>query len=158
VIFASHRLHALVFGSEAYASSNDARSAQWAMGLPKILHNPLGYGAGSAGYVLGFTSQAGQLTIDSQFLKTTLEFGVVGAVATYLMFLWAGWLGVRLSVRREDGEFGLAGAAGLMLLTDVVIKSVLAEDYNNSLSYLGVALILALLARARTDAAPGLPR
>ena len=155
VIFASHRLHAMVFGSEAYASSNDARGAQWAMGLPKILHNPLGYGAGSAGYVLGFTSQAGQLTIDSQFLKTTLEFGVVGALATYLMLLAAGWIGIGLGLRRDDGEYGLAGAAGLMLVTDVVIKAVLAEDYNNSLSYLGVAMILALLVRARGDALQG---
>ncbi len=147
LMFASHRVHVAIMGSEGYTASNDARYEQVAMGIPKILANPLGYGAGSAGYILGYTSPGGQLTIDSQYLKTTLEFGVIGALAIYAMFLWAAWLGLRLYFRANEREIELAGPAGLMLLSYVVIKGVLAEDYNYTLAYLGVAMVLALLAR-----------
>lgn len=147
VIFASHTLHAMVFGSEGYAGSNDARVDQMNMGIPKILHNPLGYGAGTAGVVLGYRSPGGQLTIDSQYLKTALEFGVIGMLATYAAFLWAGWLAVKMYFQTRDPEFELAGPTALLLVNYVVIKGVLAEDYNNTLGYIAVAIVLALLAR-----------
>lgn len=149
LIFASRRLHALVFGSEGYAGSSDARVDQIAMGIPKILHNPLGYGAGTAGRVLGYRIPGGQLTIDSQFLKTALEFGVVGMVAIYGLFVWATWLAVRIYFGSRDSETDLAGPTALLLVNYVVIRSVLAEDYNNTLGYLAVAIVVALLIRHR---------
>jgi len=147
VIFASHTLHAMVFGSEGYAGSNDARVDQMNMGIPKILHNPLGYGAGTGGMVLGYRSPGGQLTIDSQYLKTALEFGVIGMIATYAAFLWAGWLALKLYFQTSDRELELAGPTALLLANYVIIKGVLAEDYNNTLGYIAVAIVIALLAR-----------
>ncbi len=147
VIFASHTLHAMVFGSEGYAGSTDARVDQMTLGIPKILHNPLGYGAGTGGTVLGYRNPGGMLTIDSQFLKTTLESGVVGMLAIYGLAVWAAFLAVRLYFFAEDDESELAGPFALLLVIYVIIKGVLAEDYNNTLGYIAVAVVAALVAR-----------
>ena len=147
LIFASHRLKALVFGSEAYASSDHSRTDQWALGIPKLFNNPLGYGAGNSGYVLSYVNAGGKGTIDIHYLKMALEFGVVGALAFYAMCAWAAWLGIKLFFQARDRELELAGPAGITLLIFVVIKGVLAEDYNSSLTYLLIAMIAALLAR-----------
>ena len=157
LIFASHTLHSMVFGSEGYAGSTDARYDQLAMGIPKILRNPLGYGAGTSGVVLGYRDPAGLLTIDSQYLKTTLESGVIGMLATYGVFLWAAWLALRMYFTSRDPEVELAGPIALLLMNYVVIKVVLAEDYNNTLGYIAVAMVAALAARCypRQQHVPG---
>ena len=147
VIFASHTLHSMVFGSEGYSGSNDARMEQMNLGIPKVLHNPVGYGAGTSAWILGYRSPGGQLTIDSQYLKTALEFGIIGMLVTYAVFLWAAWLALRLYFETRDRELELAGPAALLLVNYVVIKGVLAEDYNNTLGYIAVAMVIALLAR-----------
>lgn len=157
VIFASHRLHAMVFGSEIYASSSDARVDQMNLGIPKILKNPLGYGPGNGGSVLGYHSPGGLLTIDSQYLKTTLEFGILGLLATYGLFLWSAYLGLRLYFTAADRTAELAGPTALLLIIYVIIKGVLAEDYNNTLGYFAVAIISALLIRARSSAGQNAP-
>lgn len=147
LVFASHRLSALVFGSEVYQTSNDARGDQWALGIPKLLANPFGYGAGNSGLVLNYINLGGRSTIDVHYLKMALEFGIIGAVAFYAMCAWAAWLGIKLFFQARERELELAGPAGITLAIFVIIKGVLAEDYNSSLTYLLVAMILALTAR-----------
>lgn len=153
VIFASHTLHMMVFGSEGYSGSTDARFDQMTLGIPKILHNPFGYGAGTGGSVLGYRSPGGMLTIDSQYLKATLEFGIIGMLAVYGLALWAAYQAVRIYFDTHDSEAELAGPVALMLLIYVVVKSVLAEDYNNTLAYIAIAVVAALTSRATSSSA-----
>jgi hypothetical protein len=151
VIFASHTLHMMVFGSEGYAGSTDARYDQLALGIPKVLHNPLGYGSGMAGLVLDYHSPGGLLTIDSQFLKTALESGVIGMFATYGLTTWAALQAFKIFFSAQDEEAELAGPLAISLINYFVIKSVLAEDYNNTLGYIFVAIVAALMARYRVS-------
>jgi hypothetical protein len=59
------RLQARVWGNGPQQASTEGRIEQWHAAWPKIFSHPLGYGVGQSAAALGFTNQAGVLTIDS---------------------------------------------------------------------------------------------
>ncbi len=149
VVLSSHTLRAHVIGNGAQAASNAARAEQRKLAVPKVAHNPIGYGLGQSGSVLGFTNQGGAMTVDNHIITTLIDLGVVGTLGFYGMFVIAAWLGARLFLTTADREIELAGPLGIMFLVFVVVKTVLSEENNHGLVLLLLGMMAALWARAQ---------
>lgn len=148
------RLHVMVWGGGAQTASNLARSAQIEGGLPMILKNPLGYGAGQAAQTLGYRGGGGVLTIDNYYLSIALEYGVIGFVAFYGMFLFAifkAWERSLTLTESEDREFDLFIPLAVSLSNFVVIKGVFSQQDNHPIVFMMVGMVLALAYRLRSS-------
>lgn len=149
VIFSSHTLTMRILGGGAQASSDEARTVQRNLAIPKIATHPLGYGLDQSAKTLGFYSPSGLLTVDNHYLTTLLDIGIPGAIGFYGMFLAASVIGVRVFMTTATREHELAGPLGIMCFNFVVLKSVLSEEHSHSLALLLVGMSAALWARER---------
>jgi len=147
--FFIRRLEMMVWGSQATASSDDARGAQIARGLPKIFANPIGYGPGQGGNVLGFKIGSFQ-TIDNYYLLIALEYGVIGFILYYGIILYLIWIsGKHILLQRIGGdpEFDYLIPLAIALAQFFVIKSVFSEQGNHPLIYVIMGMIIAIVYR-----------
>lgn len=149
VVFSSHTLTLRIIGGGAQAASTEARAVQRQMAVPRILHNPVGYGLGQSGQTLNYTNPAGFLTIDSGFIATVLELGVVGFFGFYGMCGFAVYHGARLFIQSSDPEMELGAPLSLCFAIFVVIKYVSTQDNNHWLIFLMLGMILSFVARSR---------
>ena len=149
VVFSSHTMSQRVLGGGAQAASTEARSEQRRLAIPKIMSNPVGHGLGQSGSVLNYVSPSGIVTVDSHYITSLLDIGLVGAAAFYGMFLIAAWVGARTFLKTHERELELAGPLASMFLIFVVTKSVLSEETNHSLVLLMLGMFAALHARER---------
>lgn len=149
------RLHAMVWGSGAQQYSTESRKLQFAMGIPKVLSHPWGYGIGRSAEVLGFTNGAGILTIDTYYLAVALEFGIVGFIVYYGMFAIAVFNGGKyyLRARSEDEKFLIPLAVSL--INFLVIKSIFSQQENHPLAFCFLGALVALCARVQQSQQPG---
>lgn len=147
LIASSNRLQTMTIGGAQHTASNDARATQRRMAWPVITKNPLGHGGAQSGTVLGFKAPSGQVTVDSHFLTTLLDFGVIGFVCWYGMMLTGSWIGYRVFITSDDDEQLIAGPAAVSLLTFFIGKSVLSQEETHSLIFVLVPLVLALRAQ-----------
>lgn len=108
-----------LLGGGAAQLSNQGRTEQWNMGIPKILSHPWGYGIGQGAAALGFTNREGFLTIDSYPLRLTLEYGVIGIVIYYLQHLAALYYAAKAAfvANEDDREGRVAIPLGIALLS-----------------------------------------
>ena len=138
------RLRTVVWGNGAMTSSNLGRHIQWAMGIPKIKSHPWGYGVGMGGETLGYRDLSGLLTIDSYYLVIVLEYGVVGFLLYYAIFVIGGLYAYRSlsTVGMQAKELSFLTPMTITLANFVVIKSVFAQDDNHPL----IAMILGMIA------------
>jgi hypothetical protein len=148
------RIRRLVWGGAETQSSTDGRKAQFEAGLPLIAKNPIGHGVGQAATVLGFRAPDGLLTIDSYFLSTLLEYGVVGFIVYYGLFSWTAYTAARagLAIPPCKRELSLLIPASVSIMVYILIKSVFAEDGNNTFGFILTGMISALLFRRKTEA------
>lgn len=153
--FAIGRLRAEVWGGGATQPSTQARIDQWDGGIPRVLQRPWGHGIGRGADVLGFTNPSGVLTIDTYYLSILLEYGVLGFLVYFGMFLRAIWIGGRAGIsQRATGELLLLVPLTIALVNFVVVKSVLSSEANHPLIFMILGAILALTMRVReADAA-----
>jgi len=149
VVLSSHTLRSHVLGGGAQAASDLARAQQRAMAVPRVAHNPIGYGLGQSGQTLGFTNQGGYTTVDNHIITSLLEIGVVGTLSFYGMFVIAATIGTRLYLTATERELELGGPLAIMFLVFFVIKTVLSQENNHSLVLLLLGMMLALSARAK---------
>ncbi|MGH7011240.1 MAG: O-antigen ligase family protein, partial [Caulobacteraceae bacterium] len=151
--FVSGRVHNFVWGNGATKSSNDARTQQWHMALPKILHRPWGYGIDRAGVTLNYHQPNGLLTIDIYWLALVLEYGILGA----LLFLAILASGVSYSARRllrdvrpiRDLDFLNSTMAALAAF--IVMAITFAGEDNLPIVYMILGAVAALTWRARNE-------
>jgi hypothetical protein len=153
-IFSIGRLRHIVWGTGAQAYSDQARGGQLTLGIPLILKHPWGYGIGMGGQALGF-SPFGFLTIDNYFLSIALEYGVIGFVVYYGMFLTAIYqAGMRvLGEPFRERELGLLTATAIALTNFVLIKAVFSQEANHPITFMILGMTIALLYRARVSQA-----
>lgn len=147
LIASSNRLQTMTIGGKQHAASDNARAMQRQMAIPKVLKNPIGHGGANSGTVLGFKAPGGQVTVDSHYLTTLLDFGVIGFVCWYGMILTGSWLGYRIYLSSTDPESDLAGPTSVALAVFFVSKSVLSQEETHSLVFILVPLVLCLRAR-----------
>lgn len=142
--FIWRRLEVMVWGGGAAQSSTDARKAMYEMGVPMVLHNPVGHGIGMGMTTLGYTSPDGELTIDTYYLNAALEFGVVGLAMFFAIFALAaakaGWIGMRT----KNAELMFAVPACIALVNFLISKTVLAQQENHPLAFMLVGLVMAV--------------
>ena len=155
--FVSRRVQIMVWGSEAQATSNDARHEQIALGLPKILLNPIGHGAGQAADTIGWRS-GGFLSIDNYYLLVGLEYGVVGFILYYgLLLLMASIAGrsvlARNRILTREQEYLIPISVSLVVF--FVIKSVFSEQDNHPIIYMLMGMVMALVYRSNKGLAEG---
>src|SRR3546814_3454577 len=81
----------MVWGGGAASYSTQARIEQYQKGLGLVMENPLGYGIGRGSVTLGFTNPEGVETIDTYYLLILLEYGVLGFLIFYGLFLTGIW-------------------------------------------------------------------
>lgn len=141
------RLHRMVWGGGETQFSNDARIAQWHAGLPMIFKAPLGHGVGQAAEVLGFANGDGVLTIDSYYLSIGLEYGVIGFLAFYGMFVAGLRYGASSIMKADERETSYLVPIVISLTVFLIVKSVLSQEANHPLAFMLLGMEVALISR-----------
>lgn len=141
------RIRAQFWGDGSQQASTDARKTMYREGIPMVLRNPIGHGFGQGGQTLGYVNPAGVLTIDTYYLAVALEFGVVGFLVFYGMFLIAIWKSARTAFfgRVEESEW--LGPLAIALLNFVIGKSVFSNLENHPLVFMMLGVVVALVYR-----------
>jgi hypothetical protein len=147
--FTVGRLRNAVWGSSAYADSNQARVEQLSMGLPMIAERPWGYGIGRAGEKLGFTNSQGEGTIDNYLLTVALDLGLIGIAAFILTFTATIFVAAREAPRAYDFETSLLVPAAICLINFLMIKVVLSQMENHTIFFAVLGLAVALIYRVQ---------
>lgn len=144
------RLRALIWGTKAQSFSSMAREEQVDMGLPMIWSQPWGRGIGRAAEELGYRNLEGGLTIDSYYLAIALEFGVIGFVVYFGIFLTALLYGMKYLLDAKDGAETLLIPVMIAISIFVVVKLVLAQQENHPLVFILLGALFALCYRTQT--------
>ena len=147
------RLRALVWGSGAQSASTETRKQMYRDGIPMIMHNPIGHGFGTGARTLGFMNGNGTLTIDTYYLAIGLEFGVLGFILYYGMFVAAIWQGTRTVWRAPRGDALYLVPITISLAIFGIGKAVLSQQENHPLVFMLLGASVALMWRAKMDEA-----
>ncbi len=147
-------IHNRVLGGGATQASNNGRTEQMKLGIPAIAKRPLfGYGPGQGGRAVGWRTLKGQLTIDSGFLSTGADYGVLGFLAFFGTIVLSI---VQLAKRGIDEDspgvpLHLALAASLTVL--ITTRLVLSKTENDQVVFMLLGLAFALLYRSSRKSA-----
>ncbi len=153
------RLRVMVWGGGAQSFSSQAREEQVSQGIPMILSQPWGRGIGRGAAELGFTNPGGILTIDTYFLQVGLEFGVIGFLVYYGMFVAQAYYSAFAILKARTTEQMLVAPLIMALVNFVVIKTVLSQQENHAFVFAILGTLTALIWRINTnDGADPLPR
>ena len=147
-----HRFRVLLLGNGQAASSDDARQEQLRLGIPKIIDQPWGYGAANAAETLGF-SPHGFLTIDNYYLSIALDYGVLGLITFYGIFIATITAAVRTILRYpaafDSREKMLLLPFAVSMTVFVVIRAVLSQEDNHVLAFTMLGILVGLIYRVR---------
>ncbi|PZQ55158.1 MAG: hypothetical protein DI570_22470 [Phenylobacterium zucineum] len=148
--FAIGRLRAEFWGTGNQQYSTQGRLDQWAMGIPKVIKNPIGHGIGQGAQALGYANLGGVVTIDSYWLSVLLEIGVVGFLVFYGLMLRGAYTAARtVVIMGNRGEMGLMLPLAVALLNFVIVKMVFSQDANHPLTFMMLGAVVALNFRAK---------
>jgi hypothetical protein len=141
------RLNTLINVSEV--SAFQSRLDLWQQRLEQISNNPLGFGAGAAGWN---THETMSLGADSNYLKFILELGIFWGSAT-IMFLLCCFFVVcyRFSIRKRGYRFNIVIICFLIAIFVQMITNQITEAYPSNFFFwfmLGMGYCL-------TDNSPG---
>ncbi|MET0270430.1 MAG: O-antigen ligase family protein [Sphingomonas sp.] len=143
------RLKTMVWGGGAQQASTATRQQMYETGIPMVLRAPWGHGIGQGGPTLGFFTAGGTGTIDTYYLAAALEFGIIGFLVYFAMFLWAIWKSGETLLRVRDREVMLLAPLSIALINFVVSKSVFSQLENHPLAFAMLGMVVALIARQR---------
>jgi hypothetical protein len=144
----------LVLGNGSGQSSTDARYAQYALGLPKVVQQPFGHGIGQSGIVLGYAPN-GFLTVDTYYITLLLDYGVAGFVVYFSMFGVAIYEASRRSLLHQtEGDETYLAPLAMALINFVVIKSVFSQPDNHPLVFMMLGAIVAIISKRAASVLP----
>jgi hypothetical protein len=147
LVFASHRFHDMVFGGNAQASSTAARDNQLSMAFSAFEKAPWGVGTGQSGNVMGY-APGDFIAIDNYFIGILLEYGALGVVAWYGMFIVAIVEATRHSLSAQYAgrlEARLLAPLAVALCAFLVIKWVHGDAYTHSIDFMMLGMVSALV-------------
>ncbi len=148
------RLRVLVWGNGSQQASNDGRREQVMSGVPIVFKEPWGHGIGRSAQTLGYTNSGGTLTIDTYYLSVALEFGVIGFIVYYAIWVTGIARGARLMFRANDPETDLILPIAISLCNFLVIKSILSVQENHPLMFALLGAVAAISYRIATERPP----
>ena len=148
------RLRNSFWGNGSQKFSDNARNDQWRLGIPKILHRPEGYGVGMGARTLGF-HPFGMLTIDNYYLLIALEYGILGFILYYGMFVAAIAYSAKsgLVTTSKSNEYGFFIPLAISLTVFVIIKSSFSEQNNHPIVFMMLGMVVALVYRSVAEKA-----
>jgi hypothetical protein len=152
-VLSFHRLRVLLLGDGSHANSTAARVEQYATGLEKMLKWPFGYGIGMGAATLGFGKDiGGMITIDTYYLQVALEYGILGFITFYGIFIIAiyeaGRRGVNTRMFNRDRAFLIP--LSLSLFNFVMIKAVFSQQDNHPLVFMMLGAVVAIAAQSKS--------
>jgi hypothetical protein len=147
--FTVGKIRRYIWGGGAQQASTNSRVAQYHLGLPKVLHNPLGYGIGQGADTLAF-APFGVETIDTYYLMVALEYGVIGFVVYYSLIAYAIFKSARygLNSYSNDAEQAYLTPIAISLFSFLVVKSVFSQQDNHPLIFMMLGAIVAITGRS----------
>jgi hypothetical protein len=151
-VFFVGRVRSVFWGTGSAIGSTDARKQQWALGWPKVLRHPWGYGIGRDGDVVGWVAPGGAMSIDTYYLSVLVDYGVVGFIIYFGIFVAAIYEVFRLVISKalgEDEEAWLVVPAAIAMANFVVIKSVFSQEDNHPIVFMILGMLIALCARLK---------
>jgi O-antigen ligase len=124
------------------------------LGAKKFLEWPFGYGIGQGAATLDYVNEGGLVTIDTYYLLVLLEYGLLGFIVYYGMFVVgiyeAGKRGMRSHPKQSDRAFLIPIALSLFIF--LIIKSVFAQQDNHPLVFMMLGAIMAISGQHRSAA------
>ncbi|MBX9881845.1 MAG: O-antigen ligase family protein [Sphingomonas sp.] len=155
--FLWRRLEVAIWGGGSAAPSTEARRVMVQMAIPLIERNPIGYGIGRAAETLGFIQPGTNiLSIDSYFLSVVLEFGVVGFIIYYGIFVWAAGQAAVTAFRSSDEDISYLAAASIAIVNFLISKTIYSQQENHPLAFILLGFVVALCWREGRKAVPRL--
>jgi hypothetical protein len=151
LVFASHRLNLMVFGDGAQASSTGARKIQLDMAIAQLLKVPWGHGAGQSGNAMGY-SEGSFITIDNYFIGIALDYGFLGIIFWYGLFIIGMVEAARYSMSsRYAGrtEARLLAPLSVIMAAFLIIKWVHGQDDNHPIYFMMLGMVSALIYKLR---------
>lgn len=141
-----HRIRSKIWGTGQYDDSDQGRVDMYREGIPKVLSNPIGHGAGMGAETLGITNPDGVLTIDTYYMRIALEYGVLGFVAYFGAILFCIATGFRswFGQRKTQAEHALLLPSTIALAVFLLEKSVFSNEDNHPLAFTLMGMIVAL--------------
>ncbi|MBS0362686.1 MAG: O-antigen ligase family protein [Proteobacteria bacterium] len=155
-IMSSHRAKMMLLGDQAQASSTAARDTQLGMALAKLWKHPWGFGSGQSGDAMGF-AKGDFITIDNYFIVISLDYGLLGILFWYGLFVIAIITAVRYCISPEHGhrpEAKLLAPLAVCLAAFLIIKWVHGQADNHSIFFMFLGMVSALVYRIRHEPAP----
>lgn len=153
------RLRLMTLGGGQHAASTDARVTQISEGIPLVFTHPLGFGIARGAEGLGYTNPGGVMTIDTYWLLTALDYGILGFILFYGMFVIAVISGFRVIISgTKDRELAMLVPLTISLIVYFIIKSIYAGVENQPTVYMMLGAVAALVYRARRDERGAPPR
>ena len=160
LIFVSKHVHDALLGNPGDTrASTQGRIMQWKMGIPHILHNPFGYGMGQAGATLHYVNPNGTGTVDSYYLSTLLESGVLGCIlfiATWIagisycgLYVWKNSAFGSPTQKVQDRELDFLVPLGCVFGAFMVIKAVFSQPDLHPILFIELGMVVALAWRSR---------
>lgn len=144
-------VHNRVLGGGATQGSSQARQEQFRMTIPAVAKRPLfGYGPGAGAYAVGWRNGAGFLSIDSAFLSTAADEGLIG-FGTYFggviaLMIILSISGVLWKGNGMPFDFALVAVFATFLST----RSVLSQWDSDMLYWMLFGIGIAVVYRNRT--------
>lgn len=156
VVFTVPRVYVTILGGGRTQASNIGRTEQFAAAPDVFIQSPIfGYGSGQGAEQLGFTNQAGQLTIDSYVLSMLLDYGIAGFICFYGLIIASGIAAARIAVTRSDKYSSMGIPIALFMLAFVQIRLVLSNEFNIPLLFMMLGAVVALAHNARNAGPEG---
>jgi hypothetical protein len=158
-IFSSTRLNQMVLGGGSQAGSTAARQTQLGMATAQLWTHPWGFGSGQSGNAMGF-AKGDFITIDNYFIVISLDYGLLGILFWYGMFIIAIIVAVRYCISAEYGrrpEAQLLAPLAVSLTTFLIIKWVHGQSDNHSIFFMMLGMISALVYRLKHQPEPASP-
>jgi hypothetical protein len=136
-------------GGGTEQASNEGRTVQMHMGIPKVLSHPWGHGVGQGAETLGWTNAAGMLSIDSYPLRLALEYGIFGLCLWVFIIFAALWHGTRFLMRDtlRTHESQLILPVLIAIFSYLAMKINFAQEDNQPVFYALLALLAVLTAK-----------
>jgi len=126
-------------------AAHGTRGAQLALGIPKILKQPIiGYGSGIAGYALGYRADGVHLTIDNYYLSVVLDAGLPALFAQFVLQAWLLWVSLSGALRSRDVPRARVYLTFfLFFVSFTLLRTTLSQADNLSLSYIMMGVFAA---------------
>lgn len=150
------RAHVLVLGGGQHQGSSYARDEQWAMGMPKLLTHPFGFGVNRGNAAVGYVTPSGKGSVDSYYLTVMMDAGFLALPLFLAVFCIPAYVAFRYFRDSKSAEMDLLAPIILALLNFVIVKSVLSQEQMMPMAYMLVGCIVGLVWQ-RTREASAIP-